>query len=363
MRRPFFLLDFDAPHDSMFKRTLERCLNVAKLLSITRGSQKCDHCGRSIMVLCAVEIDGAHKTVGSSCVAKFVPELADALDRKLRIFAAAERRQKKQRDFEDRQAKRRLEFEARLQGTTATGSNLVRIVEPLMLHGLSSLLMDDGFTPTDDETIFSAPSQEVQETAIDTYEGVEPVVAVNPEYVEAVQFLKDYTGNFSFLQSLRAQLTDKGFLSDRQLDSAVKCMNNDKARQALMLEPIVLKDAVVTVKRWFAKYKVLDLTGLKVAHFNFQISKVFRITEKAFEVEMWASGKPTTCCSVCGIRLTNDESIKLGIGPICREKYGVPDFSALEKELHGQVVGFRVWLPKVAIVDEVNFYNQLPKGE
>lgn len=35
-----------------------------------------------------------------------------------------------------------------------------------------------------------------------------------------------------------------------------------------------------------------------------------------------AYGKITTQCSCCGIPLTNDLSIRLGIGPICREKFG-----------------------------------------
>lgn len=33
-------------------------------------------------------------------------------------------------------------------------------------------------------------------------------------------------------------------------------------------------------------------------------------------------GVKTGQCSCCGLPLTNAESIKLGIGPICRDKYG-----------------------------------------
>lgn len=35
-----------------------------------------------------------------------------------------------------------------------------------------------------------------------------------------------------------------------------------------------------------------------------------------------ASGLQTGRCSCCGLELTNPESIELGIGPICREKWG-----------------------------------------
>ena len=34
-------------------------------------------------------------------------------------------------------------------------------------------------------------------------------------------------------------------------------------------------------------------------------------------------GKETGSCSCCGRDLTNAESIRLGIGPICREKFGL----------------------------------------
>mgnify|MGYP003348137138 FL=1 len=35
-----------------------------------------------------------------------------------------------------------------------------------------------------------------------------------------------------------------------------------------------------------------------------------------------ASGKDTGICCCCGLKLENDLSVKLGIGPICREKWG-----------------------------------------
>jgi Family of unknown function (DUF6011) len=38
-----------------------------------------------------------------------------------------------------------------------------------------------------------------------------------------------------------------------------------------------------------------------------------------------AHGKKTGICSCCGRTLTNKLSIRLGIGPICREKYGFSD--------------------------------------
>jgi len=42
-------------------------------------------------------------------------------------------------------------------------------------------------------------------------------------------------------------------------------------------------------------------------------------------------GRKTGICSCCGRTLTNSESIALGIGPICREKYGWISEAVLSK--------------------------------
>lgn len=52
-------------------------------------------------------------------------------------------------------------------------------------------------------------------------------------------------------------------------------------------------------------------------------------------------GKLTNSCMFCGLTLTNQQSIAVGYGPICAEKYGLPhgDLSKLEayEASHGEI--------------------------
>lgn len=322
-----------------------------KLISITRGSSNCDHCGRPIKVLCAVLVDGVSKVVGSSCVEKFVPELLGQLNSKLRIFNASERRQKKLLAYQSLVEARRQEFEARLKGVSVVGDYLVKVVEPDLLHGLSALLLDDGFTATEDDYVFNAPNAEVYDAALESYEGLTPIEAVNPVNAEAVKFLENYTGRFDFLVSLRDQLKTKGYLSDAQLAGAAKCM----AKQKPQAPAIELFGAVITLSKYFANHALIGQTGVNAPHFNFEVFKIFRETEKAFQLEMRVTGLATTHCSICGTMLTNESSIRIGIGPICRAKVGVESVEALNRKLEEKSVIFTAWIPKRAIKAAVNF--------
>jgi hypothetical protein len=58
------------------------------------------------------------------------------------------------------------------------------------------------------------------------------------------------------------------------------------------------------------------------------LAAVFNMEQQELYVEAVKYGRKTGICSCCGRTLTNGESIKLGIGPICREKYGWATFIA-----------------------------------
>lgn len=320
----------------------------AKLINISRGDTRCDHCNRSIKILCTIEQEGVRKTVGSSCIEKFVPELAGALTHKMRIFNAAQRREKKllaQNIYRDQ---KRREFEAKMTGSEIEGENLVKITDLEMLHGLVQLLQDDGFDLTDDETVMSAPTPEALKKAVKSYEGVAEVEPSDSPFSEAVEHIRNYTGNFEFFNSLKRQLQEKGFLSDNQVNAVVRCLEKQKPTQ----EPIILSEAVITVSRWCARNLAMA-AGLKSAHFNFRVFKILRETGKAYHLELQATGKPTGRCCICGLTLTNDDSIKLGIGPICLEKVGFTDWGALDRELQEKSVAFSAWVPKRSIKEAV----------
>lgn len=70
--------------------------------------------------------------------------------------------------------------------------------------------------------------------------------------------------------------------------------------------------------------KVLDQSGIGTAEklsWNYAPGVVKRITRKLTLEEAQEFGKACGYCGACGALLTNEESIELGIGPICRTKF------------------------------------------
>lgn len=321
-----------------------------KFLNITRGEASCDHCSRPIKILCHVLVDGSELTVGSTCIEKFIPELANVAAVKLNTFNAMERKAKKQAMYDLLNEQRREEFEIKID-PHANGENLVKLTIPEMVHDLSNYLVTSyGFETTDDETILQAPDADALADVLDSFEGVAQAKA-DPELMNAVEWLRSYDGNFEFLRSCKSFLNTRGYLSDGQLGGVMKCYARNKDLPA----PILLDDATITVTKGFAKHSLRPQTGLDLIHYNFKVFKILRETARAYQLEVRATAKPTSACCVCGIRLTNPASIRNGIGPVCAEKYGVPHWQNLETELEGVAHTFTAWIPKKSIKDWTNF--------
>lgn len=66
--------------------------------------------------------------------------------------------------------------------------------------------------------------------------------------------------------------------------------------------------------RWFPV-----INGSRVGIYADQILKICKDPLAAAVLH----GKQTGHCACCGLELTNEESVRLGIGPICREKWGL----------------------------------------
>lgn len=326
----------------------------SKLISITSGKADCNHCGRHLRILCTIETDGVSQVVGSSCVAKFIPELAGAVEHKMKNFERMRRREKKQTAWADANHKRRLDFEAKLNGAPVAGSFLVKVVEPELLHGLTPMLLDDGCESTEDEAFFECPSEEIREQVVAAYEGIVPVVAMNSDLGDAVDFLRAYTGNFDFWLSLKGQLASKGWLSEAQYSSVIRYLK--KQSEKTPFAPIELADAQIIVSKFFA-YKLAEACGVrKKFHFTYEAMTITGHTEKAFKLRLQASGKPAFgICAICGRGLQNEKSIAIGIGPICRADMDVENWEELHAKLKEETVVFETWVPKSQIVNKVGF--------
>lgn len=320
----------------------------AKLISVNRGQGQCEHCGRKIALLCTVLVDDKPMIVGSSCVEKFVPELSFQVNSKLNIILSIERKEKKRLIKEQRISLARSEFLAKIQGSDVQGENLVKLTldDEQYNQGLVNILLDQGFTITENPLIYQAPSAEIAEKASETFEGVAMVESVNPQFLNALNFLNSYNGTFEFFNSLKSFYLLKGYLTEGQLNALVKCLDKQKPSNPIPCS------GTITVSNFIAE-SLRHQFNLDKTYHNFNVINILRETEKAYFLELEATGKPTTRCSICGLTLTNEESVNRGIGPICAEKLGVFHWS----EIKTKALKFSAWIPKRSIKDKVNFPN------
>jgi hypothetical protein len=179
-----------------------------------------------------------------------------------------------------------------------------------------------------------------------------------------------WTGNdFSFAIALREAVTKYGSLTDRQMASAMKCIESSKARQAQKQQTVVEAPAVditaVVASLRRGQEKGIRKPILRLANENgaFTLSLAWdggknpgavyvtgagredyfgkiidgkfiksnacdSVKESAIlavcanpETAAIAYGRQFGICSCCGRELTNKKSIELGIGPICLAKF------------------------------------------
>ena len=117
---------------------------------------------------------------------------------------------------------------------------------------------------------------------------------------------------------------------------------------------IELKDAYMVVSRAAGK-KLGLLAGLSTHHCAFNVFKIKGEKKYSLLLEVQATGKPTKACACCGLTLSDETSIKLGIGPICRRERKVLDWQALDQVLKETTKVIEVWVGKDKIKERVNF--------
>lgn len=173
---------------------------------------------------------------------------------------------------------------------------------------------------------------------------------------EAIQFLRTQAATSSFFQSLLDQFQRKGMLSDRQMDCVYRALEKAKApkpqaqeadltaihqmfdtarsnglkKLAYRANGLTIKPAAATGRNPGALYvfandqyigKVVDKGFFPTREAtDDQKGELTVIAKDPLEVaRLW--GMKTGECSCCGRELTNEESVTLGIGPICRKKW------------------------------------------
>lgn len=191
------------------------------------------------------------------------------------------------------------------------------------------------------------------------------------KHPEVARWIEERRAGFEFAQSLRDAVTRYGGLTDGQLAAATRLMERDKAAAAEKAArvaqglPAIQPGKVVTVEKIEQAFNAAKADGIKrpklrldaflfkpapegsknaggiyVVEGEAYLGKVIggrfnrsrdcdddqeaRIIAAASDplAAAVAYGQRTGCCSVCNLPLTNEESIELGIGPICRKRMG-----------------------------------------
>lgn len=184
---------------------------------------------------------------------------------------------------------------------------------------------------------------------------------------EFPQIAQWWTGSdFPFAVSLREFAAKRGYLTENQLNAALRCVEKFNAAKAartaqVASAPVVnvsrVMDCLTRAKKTLLNPKMRLLGGENA--FDFSLAPAYgknagavyvkqgetylgKIASDRFqrsrdcpdnleqdilaacadpEKAAVAYGQRYGICSCCGRLLTNPESIELGIGPICREKY------------------------------------------
>lgn len=184
------------------------------------------------------------------------------------------------------------------------------------------------------------------------------------EHPEVMTWLENSNGKFEFATSLFDNLMTYGKLSERQIEAAKNCIQkakdarSSKEQQRLVILDDNAKNIHATLER--ASGKGLTAPSLRANGLKFQLAKATSrnpgavyvteksvymgkitpdgkfspvrecsedVKEKVIEVAKdplkaaIEHGKKTGKCSCCGRELTDPESVKLGIGPICMDNY------------------------------------------
>lgn len=202
--------------------------------------------------------------------------------------------------------------------------------------------------------------KKIEQAAKDRAAKVEAFAAAHPA---VVAWLSESAPSFEFAASLQVSLHKFGSLTVAQIAAVEKCIEKRsaaKAEAAARVESApVIECGKIEEAFAAAKASGLKWPKLSLGEFEFKPAKVGGKNEGAIYVTSGeeylgkitagkfvctregaprqsevlavaadpkaaavAHGKRTGSCSCCGRELTNEESITLGIGPICARKYG-----------------------------------------
>lgn len=194
--------------------------------------------------------------------------------------------------------------------------------------------------------------------------------ALNPDYAppkpwreqfpQEAAFIEAYTGTSSFFQSLKAQFERSGYLTEKQTACITREVSrnqsptpNNATKPVTQSFTLKVGQEIILSKGIAEKFTPHAFNGV---HMGFKVVAVERETERAYLATLELAAIRTRHCCVCGITLTNPESIAIGIGPICAERHGIDHAMGTMDMLANRLRGYAPisgWLPKVSIKERL----------
>lgn len=174
--------------------------------------------------------------------------------------------------------------------------------------------------------------------------------------------VKDYNGNNNFILSLKDGLEKYGRLTEKQLNAASNFFTKLNKRNSEFIKSVInptQKNVNVNIKvgNYIAKTISKD-NNLTFTPFLMTITKVLKVTEKAYRVVGKMNTSDVSSCRLCGRDLTDWRSHATGIGPVCSKNLGIPyvrkkeDVDTYKKQVKEKIdkIGdLTFWIPKSQI--------------
>jgi hypothetical protein len=178
------------------------------------------------------------------------------------------------------------------------------------------------------------------------------------ETLMVLKNVREYTGNNTFILSLKNGLNKYGSLTTKQLEAASnffsKFTNQEKKESSVKEVNVNLK-----VSKFIAK-RIAKENNLEFNPFLVTITKVLSETPKAYKVVGRMNTSDVTSCRCCGKDLTDWRSQATGVGPVCSKSLNIPyvknreDIEVFKKMLKikiNEIGDLTFWVPKSQVED------------
>ncbi len=185
--------------------------------------------------------------------------------------------------------------------------------------------------------------------------------------LEIEKQVREYKGTNSFILSLASGLSKYGRLTVNQNSAAEKFFSKlPNTNFGETKEKMVNVNLKVT--KFIAK-RIADENKLEFRPFLVSITKVLKVTNKAYQVVGRMNTSDVTSCRCCGLDLTDWRSQATGVGPVCAKNLNIPYVKKQEDvEVFKKLLSLKIeeigdltfWVPKSQIVEGISeMENQL----